>query len=210
MTKVLIVEDQRLPRENMERELQESGRYEVAGSISDASLALAKCKRQPVDLILMDVCTNGNRDGIEAAAEIKEAFPQVKIVILTSMAEVGYLERAREAGAESFWYKDASPERLIDIIDATMAGEYCYPDKTPSVQIGLADSGEFTPTEIKVLRLICEGLEYDEIARRLCISKNTVKSHISNILQKTGFPNRLRLAIAVTNKNFIIPKLEEN
>ena len=70
MKKILIVEDQRMPRENMERMIAESGRYESAGSISDAGLALARCCRIPVDLILMDVCTAGNRDGIEAAAEI--------------------------------------------------------------------------------------------------------------------------------------------
>ena len=74
MKKILIVEDQRMPRENMERMIAESGRYESAGSISDAGLALARCCRIPVDLILMDVCTAGNRDGIEAAAEIKAEY----------------------------------------------------------------------------------------------------------------------------------------
>lgn len=88
--KILIVEDQRMPRENMERMIAESGRYESAGSISDAGLALARCCRIPVDLILMDVCTAGNRDGIEAAAEIKAKFPNIKIIIVTSMAEVGF------------------------------------------------------------------------------------------------------------------------
>ena len=99
MKKILIVEDQRMPRENMERMIAESGRYESAGSISDAGLALARCCRIPVDLILMDVCTAGNRDGIEAAAEIKAKFPNIKIIIVTSMAEVGFLDRAKAAGS---------------------------------------------------------------------------------------------------------------
>ena len=140
MKKILIVEDQRMPRENMERMIAESGRYESAGSISDAGLALARCCRIPVDLILMDVCTAGNRDGIEAAAEIKAKFPNIKIIIVTSMAEVGFLDRAKAAGADSFWYKDISREKLIDIIDRTMAGEKFFPDATPTVRLGLADS----------------------------------------------------------------------
>ena len=209
MTKVLIVEDQRLPRDEMKREITESGRYEPVACISGAELALSVCDRQKVDLILMDVCTNGSMDGIEAAAEIKKKYPDVKIIVVTSMVEIGFIERAKEAGAESFWYKDNSPESLIDIMDATMAGEHCYPERTPAVMIGQVSSDELTPAELKVLRLICEGLEYDEIAEKLCISYNTVKKHAANILAKTGFSSKLRLAIAVTNKTFIIPSKEE-
>ena len=111
--------------------------------------------------------------------------------------------------ADSFWYKDISPEKLIDVIEKTMAGEHIFPDKTPSVKLGLADSSELTAKEIEVLRLVCEGLEYSEIAERMHISQRTVKFHISNILSKTGYANKTRLAIAVTNKNFIIPSSPE-
>lgn len=209
MIQVLIVEDQRMPRENMERIIADSGKYELAASISSAELAITKCQRQKIDLILMDVCTAGNKDGIEAANEIKEKFPHIKIIILTSMVEVGYLERAHNAKVDSFWYKDSSEENLIDVIERTMAGEHFFPDKTPAVQLGLASSDELTPAEIKVLRLVCDGLEYNEIAEGIGCSVNTVKTHISHILQKTGYANRIRLAIAVTNKNFIIPCIQE-
>ena len=84
-----------------------------------------------------------------------------------------------------------------------------FPDKTPSVKLGLADSSELTAKEIEVLRFVCEGLEYSEIAERMHISQRTVKFHISNILSKTGYANKTRLAIAVTNKNFIIPSSPE-
>ena len=209
MKRVLIVEDQRMPRENMERTLFDSGRYELAASLNGADIAFVKCCQQNIDLILMDVCTSGNKDGIEAAAEIKTKFPKIKIIIVTSMVEVGYLERARAAGVDSFWYKDISPEALIDVIDRTMAGEHLFPNETPKVKLGLADSTDLTPKEIEVLRLICDGLEYDEIAGRLDISERTVKYHVSNILSKTGYANRTRLAIAVTNKKFIVPSLPE-
>ena len=202
MKQVLIVEDQRMPRENMERVISESDNYTLSASVNGADVALAICRRQRIDLILMDVCTSGNKDGIEAAAEIK-------IIIVTSMVEVGYLQRAREAKVDSFWYKDISPERLIDVMDRTMDGERVFPDKTPSVQLGLADSSELTAKEIEVLRYVCDGLEYSEIAEQMNISLRTVKFHISNILSKTGYANKTRLAIAVTNKNFIIPSSQE-
>ena len=193
MKKVLIVEDQRMPRENMERILLDSGKYALSASVNGADVALAVCRREQIDLILMDVRTAGNKDGIEAATEIKAEFPDIKIIIVTSMVEVGYLKRAKEAKVDSFWYKDISPENLIDVI----------------VKLGLADSSELTAKEIEVLRFVCEGLEYSEIAERMHISQRTVKFHISNILSKTGYANKTRLAIAVTNKNFIIPSSPE-
>lgn len=205
MKRVLIVEDQRMPRENMERVLSDSGRYELAVSINGADLAYLICKQQKIDLILMDVCTIGAKNGIEAAAEIKASFPDIKIIIVTSMVEVSYLDRAKAANVDSFWYKDISPEELINVIDRTMNGEHLFPDKTPGVKIGLADSSELTDKEIEVLRLVCEGLEYRDIAKELFIAESTVKYHISNILSKTGYPNKTRLAIAVTSKKFIIP-----
>ena len=127
MKKVLIVEDQRMPRENMERILLDSGKYALSASVNGADVALAVCRREQIDLILMDVCTAGNKDGIEAATEIKAEFPGIKIIIVTSMVEVGYLKRAKEAKVDSFWYKDISPENLIDVIERTMAGESIFP-----------------------------------------------------------------------------------
>ena len=126
MKKVLIVEDQRMPRENMERILLDSGKYALSASVNGADVALAVCRREQIDLILMDVCTAGNKDGIEAATEIKAEFPGIKIIIVTSMVEVGYLKRAKEAKVDSFWYKDISPENLIDVIERTMAGESIF------------------------------------------------------------------------------------
>ena len=210
MNRVPLVEDQRMPRENMERILADSGKYELAASVNGADVAFVICRQQPIDLVLMDVCTIGSKDGIEAAAEIKAAFPNIRIIIVTSMVEVSYLQRAREAGVDSFWYKDISPEALIDVIDRTMAGEHLFPGQTPKVKLGLAESTDLTAKEIEVLRLVCEGLEYSEIAEALGIAESTVKYHVSNILSKTGYANKTRLAIAVTGKKFIIPNLPED
>lgn len=160
-----------------------------------------------VDLVLMDVCTHGAKDGIDAAAELRRLFPNLKIIVVTSMVEESYIKRARAAGVDSFWYKETSPEDLITVMDATMQGENKWPNETPAVKLGVTTSDDLTETEIKVLRLVCEGLEYNDIAKRLNYTKDTVKYHIRNILQKTGYANKTQLAIAVTGKRYIIPKL---
>ena len=209
MIQVLIVEDQRMARENMEKIVDESDTYALAGSISSASIACSVCEARHVDLILMDVCTVGRKDGIDSAMEIKSRFPDIKIIIVTSMPEIGYLDRAHAAGVDSFWYKEISRETLIDVMNRTMQGEHIFPLKTPTVKLGLASSAELTEGEIRVLRQIMEGMEYDEIAKTLKIARSTVNYHVSNILSKTGYPNKTLLAIAVAKKQFIIPNLED-
>ena len=94
--KVMIVEDQTMPRELFELRIQASERFEVALSIDNAALADVYCLRFPVDLILMDVVTRGGESGLDAAERIKRTFPQMKIIIVTSMPECSYLSRARE------------------------------------------------------------------------------------------------------------------
>ncbi len=209
MTRVLIVEDQKMAMENMVNYVESSKRYKLAGTLTNAAMAEIFCSSNPVDLILMDVCTEFDENGLDAAAVIKKRFPSIKIIIVTSMVEVGYLERARNAGAESFWYKDASSEELLDVMDKTMAGESIYPEKTPEVKLGLASSYEFTEAELKVLRLLVEGLSYEEIGEKLGIKATTVITHTNHMLDKTGYKNKLRLCIAVTNKKLIIPSSDE-
>ena len=95
------------------------------------------------------------------------------------------------------------------MIDRTMAGEHLFPGEKPRVKLGLAESTELTEKEIEVLRYVCEGREDSEMAEALGVSERTVKYHVSNLLSKTGYANRTRLAIAVTNKKFIVPNLAD-
>ena len=134
MTHVLIVEDQRMAQENMESIIKSSEKYTLAGIISNAADAELFCMREAVDLVLMDVCTARDENGIDACAVLKMKFKQLKIIVVTSMAEHTFLERAREASADSFWYKDASHGELLSVMDRTMAGEHIFPDKTPEVK----------------------------------------------------------------------------
>lgn len=148
--------------------------------------------------------TENDESGLVAAEKIKKTMPQIKVIIVTSLVECSFIDRARKAGVESFWYKDAGKEELLEVMDRTMKGENVYPDAPPVVMIGTAKSCDFTPGELAVLRLVVEGESYKKIAESLCISPETVKWHIKNMLQKTNFDSKTKLAVAVTKKNLII------
>ena len=183
--KVMIVEDQTMPRELFELRIQASEHFEVALSIDNAALADVYCLRFPVDLILMDVVTRGGESGLDAAERIKRTFPQMKIIIVTSMPECSY-------------------ESLLDVMERTMAGESVYPDATPELQLGLASSYQFTSRELEVLREMTGGDTNQEIAERLHMSVATVKTHILNMLEKTGFRNRTELAVRAREIGLVI------
>ena len=207
MTNVLIVDDSRVARSYMESVVGGSEDYHLVGVLTNTDMVDIACKRNAVDMVLMDVCIDNTESGIDAAAMLRRMFPTLKIIIVTSMVEKSYIDRAREAGADSFWYKDVSPEELIEVMDATVQGGHMWPDETPTVKLGVSTSKELTDAQLKVLRLVCEGLQNDEIAQKLNISVRTVKWHISQILEETGFSNKTQLAVAVTGKRLIVPKL---
>ena len=202
--KVMIVEDQTMPRELFELRVQASERFELALSIDNAALADVYCLRFPVDLILMDVVTRNGESGLDTAERIKCTFPQIKIIIVTSMPECSYLRRAREIGVESFWYKEEQRESLLDVMERTMAGESVYPKATPELRLGLASSYELTQRELEVLREMTGGDTNQEIAERLHMSVATVKTHILNMLEKTGFRNRTELAVRAREIGLVI------
>lgn len=204
MTRVLIVEDQKMAQENMEAIVQSSEDYILAGTISNAADAELVCMHKPVDLILMDVCTAYDESGIEACAIIKKKHPKIKVIIVTSMAEHTFIEKAKKANADSFWYKDASHNELIDMMERTMKGEHIFPDKTPEVRLGLSSSYELTNAEFEVLRALMQSTGDEDAAKMLGCTKANIRWHVGKILEKTGYRTRTELLIAVAQKNLII------
>lgn len=204
MTRVLIVEDQKMAQENMEATITASENYTLAGTISNAADAELFCMRGGVDLILMDVCTARDESGIEACAVIKNKFRKIKVIIVTSMAEHTFIEKAREAGANSFWYKDSTHGELIAVMDKTMAGERIFPDKTPEVRLGLTTSYDLTHNELDVIRALMQSTSDEDAAKMLGCTKANIRWHLGKILEKTGYRNRIELLIAVAQKNLII------
>ncbi|MBE6685902.1 MAG: response regulator transcription factor [Ruminococcaceae bacterium] len=204
MIRVLIVEDQKMAQENMEAIIRSSEGYTHEGTISNAADTELFCMHRLVDLILMDVCTARDESGIDACAVIKKKFPKIKIIIVTSMAEHTFIEKAKSAMADSFWYKDASRGELLGVMDRTMAGEHIFPDKTPEVRLGLTTSYELTHSELDVLRALMQSTGDEDAAEMLGCTKANIRWHLGKILDKTGYRTRMELLIAVAQKNLII------
>lgn len=207
MIKVLLVEDRKMSRDSIIGYMKDSDRYELAAQTASAGMAEMLCMQNHIDLVLMDVCTANNEDGIEATAVIKRHFPKIKVIIVTGMTTVDLLDRAKAAKADSFWYKEIEGDELLDVMDRTMNGEHIYPDKTPIVQIGNMTSIEISDRELEVLRLMAEGNTDQVIAEKLYVSVSAVRYHITQLLQKTGYENRVRLIADLINKDFIVPGL---
>ena len=192
---VIIAEDYKMVRQVFSDVVEQASEYELAGAFSTAEEAVRFVKDHEVDLILMDVLIPGGMSGLEAASRIKEMKPKTKIIIVTSMPELSYINRAKEIGVESFWYKEVQEQPILEIMDRTMAGESVYPGTPLTVMLGDAISTEFTEREVEILRELVGGASNKEIGDKLSISESTVKMHITNILQKTGYRSRLELAV---------------
>lgn len=195
-TKVLIVDDQEISRRFFELTIGESDRYEVAASIASAYEVELYLFRKEIHLALLDVLMCDGSNGLDAAELIKQTDPEIKIVVVTSMPEYSWMERARAIGVDSFWYKEAQDHPdLLSVLDRTMAGESVFPDSAPPVRLGDASREDFTCREIKVLQELACGKNNPAIAKELNVSENTVKAHIRSLLNKTGFSSRTELAI---------------
>ena len=210
--KVLIVDDDPFARQLLGMFISQSENYEFVGTLVSAALAEASLAKREVDLILMDVCTAMNANGIDAAESIKKKYPDIKIIVITSQPEYSYITRARAVGVDSFWYKTVVQEEFLTLLDKTMAGERIFPDTTPTLNIGAALSVEFTERELKVLRLVVAGERDQDIAEELGVSVNTVRTHLRVMMDKTGIRSRTALAVRVRDAGFVIvePKDEEN
>ncbi len=204
MINVMIVEDDPMAQKLLEIFISQSGKYNVAHAIESAMLAESYCATNPIDLVLMDVCTAMNASGLDAAEKIKHRFPHIKVVIITSQPEFSFVSRARRAGVESFWYKTASAEEILGVMDRTVAGESVYPDTTPSLKLGDTHSDNFSDRELEVLRLVIAGETDADIAKKLYISVSTVKQHIQSMRDKTGFRNRTELAVQARESGLVI------
>jgi two-component system vancomycin resistance associated response regulator VraR len=204
MYNVMIVEDDPMAQKLLEIFVDGSSNYRVAHAIESAAMAELYCRISAIDLILMDVCTAMHVSGLEAAEKIKRQFPSIRIIIITSQPEYSFIDRAREAGVESFWYKTASAEDILTVMDRTMAGEHIYPDSTPHLKLGDVASEQLSERELEVLRLVVAGETDIAIAEKLYMSTRTVKQHIQSMRDKTGFRNRTELAVRAREIGLVI------
>ena len=208
MIKIFIVEDQTMFRDTLEYMINGQEDMEVIGTTDDAAEALDLCRKLNPDLVLMDVVTkrtsNGPpSNGIRYSAEIRKELPDIKIVIMTGYPEITFAEEARKAGAHSFLQKSMDKEHLLYVIHSTMKGVGFYPGPFDSSPF----AGKFSETEVLVIRLVCQGLEREEIAEKLSVSEATVKKLIKGVLDITGFDSIAKFAIFAVGKGYIVPEI---
>ena len=203
--KILIVEDQALARTYLCSCVEKCRDCEVAGTLPRADAALYRCGEGHIDLILMDICTESDSDGLAAAEAIRRTYPRIKIVMVTSMPEGRFLVRAKRIGADSFWYKDSPSGDLVSVIEGTLSGRSFWPDGVPTVRLGKTLSCELSDREMETLRLLCEGKTNAEIAVKLNVAESSVRTYINRMLEKTGYTNRNRLMIAAVGKRMVVP-----
>ncbi|MBR5181790.1 MAG: response regulator transcription factor [Clostridiales bacterium] len=202
--KVVVVDDQNISRGFFEMYVRASVDYELVAGLRTAQSAIDYVKDHEVDLLIMDVMMQEGIDGLSAAEKIKHDHPEIKIILTTSTSETSWEQKAKDAGIESFWYKEYDEHGLLEIMERTLNGESVYPEEEPKVPFGKVTRADLTDREIEILRELTSSKTNEEIAEKLQISVNTVKRHIQNIMEKTGFDSRLDLAMSAKSIGLVI------
>lgn len=203
--RVLVVDDHAMVRKGLATFLRIKPDLELVGEASDGEEALRLCERVQPDVVLMDLVMP-KMDGPAAIRIIRERWPQIQIIALTSFQEKELVQGALQAGAISYLLKNVSAAGLAEAIREAFGGR---PTLAPEALQALIQTGrpepavghDLTPREHEVLELIVEGLSNPDIATRLFVSRSTAKAHVSNILSKLSVSNRAEaIALALQSK----------
>jgi DNA-binding NarL/FixJ family response regulator len=204
--RVLIVDDDDLMRAGLRGVLTSDDAIELVGEANDGREAAYRVRLLKPDVVLMDV-RMPDLDGISATRELTDAFPEVKVVILTTFEQDDYIFGALSAGASGFLLKRTRPEELIAAIHTIAAGDSLLsPSVTSRVVERMAGQPqpdaardtrleELTPRETEVLELVARGRSNAEIAADLIIEESTVKTHVKRILAKLDARDRVQAVI---------------
>jgi len=213
---VLIVDDDDLMRAGLRGVLASDETIEVVGEASDGRDAVYRTRLLRPDVVLMDV-RMPDLDGISATREVLAAFPEAKVVILTTFEQDDYIFGALSAGASGFLLKRTAPEDLLAAIHTIAAGDSLLsPSVTSRVIERMARQPapdesidtrleELTPREREVLELVARGLSNAEIAAALVIEASTVKTHVKRILAKLGARDRVQAVILAYESGLVPP-----
>ena len=208
--KLIIADDEMLIRTGLKIMLEASGNVEVLALAESGRAAFEACKEYQPDVVLMDI-RMPESNGIEGTKLIKEAFPEVKVLIVTTFQDTEYIVEAVQNGASGYLLKDSSPEAILDGIKVAMSGKVVMDtvisealltnttvEKTVSFD---AEKWGLTPREVELIQQVAQGLSTKEIAQTLFLSEGTVKNNISTILSKLELRDRTQLVIfAYENK----------
>ncbi len=207
--RVMIVDDHALVRSGLEAFLLVQKDLKLVAQARNGQQAVTLCAEVQPDVVLMDLLMPG-MSGIEAICQIKQQFPHIQCIALTSYKDEELVQGALQAGAIGYLLKDVSSEELANAIRSAHAGRPTLaPEATQAlIQIstkGPAVGADLTDREREVLRWMADGLNNPEIADRLVISKGTVKFHVSSILSKLGVSSRTE-AVSLAFQNHLVKK----
>ena len=197
--RVICVDDHELLRKGIRFSLLSIEDIELVGEASDGEKALHLCEDLQPDVVLMDMRMTGEMDGIAATQTIRERFPQIQVLVVSSFHDRELVQRAMQAGAIGYLVKGGSIQELQDAIRKayverpTLAPEAVEALVQPP-QSEYKSLVELTEREVEVLALLVEGLSNAQIAEKLFLSVAAVKYHVSNILSKLGAANRTEAA----------------
>ena len=206
--RVLLVEDQKIMQKYFASMVQGDERFLLVDVLNDGEKAVSYCNHTVVDLVLMDVQTFQNHDGLLAAETIKKQHPAVKIIVITSLVDPEILTRAKEKGADSLWYKDHGEEEISDVINRTLKGERIFPDMTPDVELNWITSGEISPRQLEMLRLYICGMSYSEIAKKMNCSTSGVRWNFQEMITRAGYSCKEDLIAAALESKLIVTTLK--
>ena len=204
--KVMLVDDEQLIRSGLKIMLETYPDIEVIHQAGNGREAFECCKKEVPDVVLMDIRMPVST-GIEGTKLIKEAYPEVKIVMVTTFQDTEYIVEAMQYGASGYLLKDSSYEAIYDGIKVALSGKVVM-DATVSEKLVMqpkalentekkADISSLglTEREIELIRLVSQGLNNKEISESLFLSEGTVKNNISTILSKLALRDRTQLVI---------------
>ena len=213
--RVLVADDHALFRRGLQMVLEAEPDIALVGEASDGVEAIERSQELMPDVILMDV-RMPKRSGIEAASQIKELLPHVKILMLTISDEEADLYDAIKAGASGYLLKEIPIEEVADAIRSVWAGQSRI---SPSMASKLLNefaamskatgdrsqipAPRLTDREMEVLRLVAKGMNNRDIAKELYISENTVKNHIRNILEKLHLHSRMEAVVYAVREKLL-------
>ncbi|AYL37257.1 MULTISPECIES: response regulator [Streptomyces] len=217
MIRVLVADDQQMVRQGFTVLLNTQPDIEVVGQAVNGVEAVAQVAGLAPDVVLMDI-RMPELGGIEATALITSATPQVKVLVLTTFDLDEYVYEALRAGASGFLLKDASADQLAEAVRVVAAGdallapgitrrliaEFSRLDARPRTPLRQR-VGELTERETEVLALIAQGLSNAEIAVRLVVAEQTVKTHVGRILVKLGLRDRTQAAVFAYESGLVRP-----
>jgi NarL family two-component system response regulator YdfI len=207
--RVLIADDHMVVREGLQTVLEVASDLEPVGAAADGAEAVRLVGELSPDVVLMDLRMPGV-DGIEAIRQIKERYPAVEIVILTTYDDDAYIVRGLRAGARGYLLKDTGRQALFDAIRAAARGESLLPSAVvDKVVARLAEprpaaGGDLSQREQEVLAWLADGASNREIALHLHITERTVKAHVTGIFNKLGVNSRAE-AVAVALRQGLLP-----